>query len=85
MSYLKGAPEVILQRSILSKADRESWVEKADTYAREGFRVLAIAWAHGETEEALSLLGLVLFWDPPRPEVPAAVRTAQAAGIRVSW
>ena len=83
MSYLKGAPEVVLGRSILSAADRESWVEKADAYAREGFRVLALAWAEGETEEPLSLLGLVLFWDPPRPEVPNAVRTAQAAGIRV--
>ena len=83
VSYLKGAPEVVLGRSILSAADRESWVEKADAYAREGFRVLALAWAEGETEEPLSLLGLVLFWDPPRPEVPNAVRTAQAAGIRV--
>ena len=83
VSYLKGAPEVILGRSTLSKMDRESWVEKADAYAREGFRVLAMAWAEGETEEPLSLLGLVLFWDPPRPEVPDAVRTAQAAGIRV--
>jgi P-type Ca2+ transporter type 2C len=83
VSYLKGAPEVLLQRSTLSKVERESWVEKADTYASEGFRVLAIAWARGETEEPLSLLGLVLFWDPPRPEVPTAVRTAQAAGIRV--
>ena len=46
---------------------------KADAYAREGFRVLAVAWAEGETEERLSLLGLALFWDPPRPEVPDAV------------
>ena len=83
MSYLKGAPEVLLGRCTLSTEDRESWVEKADAYAREGFRVLAVAWAEGETEEQLSLLGLVLFWDPPRPEVPDAVATAQAAGIRV--
>jgi phosphoserine phosphatase len=67
----------------LSTEDRESWVEKADAYAREGFRVLAVAWAEGDTEEHLSLLGLVLFWDPPRPEVPNAVAKAQAAGIRV--
>ena len=83
MSYLKGAPEMLLGRCALSTEDRESWVEKADAYAREGFRVLAVAWAEGETEEHLSLLGLVLFWDPPRPEVPDAVAKAQAAGIRV--
>ena len=83
VSYLKGAPETLLGRCTLSAADRESWVEKADAYAREGFRVLAVAWAEGDTEEHLSLLGLVLFWDPPRPEVPNAVVRAQAAGIRV--
>ena len=83
VSYLKGAPEVLLARCVLSAGDRESWTEKADAYAREGFRVLAVAWGQGETEDALSLLGLALFWDPPRPEVPEAVRLAQAAGIRV--
>lgn len=83
VSYLKGAPEVLFGRCALSAEDRESWAEKADAYAREGFRVLAVAWAEGETEERLSLLGLVLFWDPPRPEVPDAVAKAQAAGIRV--
>jgi Ca2+-transporting ATPase len=83
VSYLKGAPEVVFGRCVLSTEDRESWVEKADAYAREGFRVLALAWAEGDTEEGLALLGLVLFWDPPRPEVPDAVAKAQAAGIRV--
>jgi Ca2+-transporting ATPase len=83
VSYLKGAPEILFGRCALSNEDRESWVEKADAYAREGFRVLALAWGEGETEEHLSLLGLVLFWDPPRPEVPDAVATARAAGIRV--
>jgi P-type Ca2+ transporter type 2C len=83
VSYLKGAPEVVLGRCELSNEDRESWTEKAGAYAQEGFRVLAVAWGSGEAEENLSLLGLALFWDPPRPEVPDAVRTALAAGIRV--
>jgi P-type Ca2+ transporter type 2C len=83
VSYLKGAPEIIFERCTLSRQDRESWVEKADAFAREGFRVLAVAWAEGETEAQLTLLGLVLFWDPPRPEVPDAVAKAQAAGIRI--
>jgi Ca2+-transporting ATPase len=83
VSYLKGAPEVLLVRCALSDEERRSWTEKADGHAREGFRVLAVAWAEGEGEDGLRLLGLALFWDPPRPEVPDAVRTAQSAGIRV--
>ncbi|MGE3491081.1 MAG: cation-translocating P-type ATPase, partial [Vicinamibacterales bacterium] len=83
ISYLKGAPEVLFARCVLTDADRESWQEKADAYAREGFRVLAIAWGADRAEQDLTLLGLALFWDPPRPEVPDAVGKALAAGIRV--
>ncbi len=83
VSYLKGAPEVLIARSALPEAERESWNGKAEAYAREGFRVLALAWGDGDSEEELSFLGLVLLWDPPRAEVPDAVATAQAAGIRV--
>jgi P-type Ca2+ transporter type 2C len=83
VSFLKGAPEVLLARCELTANDRESWTEKAEAYAEEGFRVLAVASAAGDAEDSLSLLGLALFWDPPRPEVPQAVRTALDAGIRV--
>jgi Ca2+-transporting ATPase len=83
VSYLKGAPEVLIARSALTPAEREFWIQKADTHARDGFRVIALAWAEGDVEDGLSLLGLVLLWDPPRPEVPDAIRMAQAAGIRV--
>jgi Ca2+-transporting ATPase len=83
VSYLKGAPEVLIARSALPAAEHESWSGKAEAYASEGYRVLALAWGEGDTEEGLAFLGLVLLWDPPRPEVPDAVRRAQAAGIRV--
>jgi Ca2+-transporting ATPase len=83
VSYLKGAPEILLARSVLTAAERRNWEEKADGYAREGFRVLALGWCAGVGEEQISFLGLVLLWDPPRPEVPAAIRHAQDAGIRV--
>ncbi|MBS1791710.1 MAG: cation-transporting P-type ATPase [Acidobacteria bacterium] len=83
VSYLKGAPEVLLQRSRLAEADRRNWEEKAEAYARDGFRVLALAFREGEAEEGLTFLGLVLLWDPPRPEVPGSIREALEAGIRV--
>jgi Ca2+-transporting ATPase len=83
VSYLKGAPEALFERCDLPAAERQAWSDKADAHARKGFRVLAVATAPGESDQHATLLGLVLFWDPPRPEVPRAVRTALDAGIRV--
>ena len=83
VSYLKGAPEVLLQRSQLSDDERRSWEEKAEGYALEGFRVLGLARRAGEGDDELTFLGLALVWDPPRAEVPEAIRQAREAGIRV--
>jgi len=83
VSYLKGAPEVLLRRSRISETDRQNWEEKAEGYASEGFRVLALGWRDGEGDEEINFLGLVLLWDTPRPEVPKAIREAQESGIRV--
>ncbi len=82
-SYLKGAPEEVLARCRLAPADRTLWEARAERHAADGARVLALAAGTGETETDLDLLGLVLLWDPPRPEVPDAIRLAQAAGVRV--
>jgi Ca2+-transporting ATPase len=85
VSYVKGAPEALLARCAPANPEERSWAARADEHAREGFRVLAIAWTDGEIDDApLSMLGFALFWDPPRPEVADAVRLARAAGIRVA-
>lgn len=83
VSYLKGAPEVLLRRSRLTEEQRLEWERKAEAYAAEGHRVLALAWRGGEGDDGLTFLGLILLWDPPRPEVPDAVRRALEAGVRV--
>lgn len=81
-SYLKGAPEAILSLTgSLSDTERVHWAEQALGFAQQGYRVLALADA--ETTESVRFLGLVMLWDPPRPEVPEAILKAQAAGIRV--
>lgn len=83
ISYVKGAPEMILSRSTLGADERRTWEQKADAQAREGFRLIALAKADGEQSEHLTFLGLACLWDPPRPEVAAAVSRAKEAGIRV--
>jgi Ca2+-transporting ATPase len=82
-SYLKGAVEVILKRCTLTAAERTHWLNLAEREAKAGFRVLGLARGKGHTEENLELLGLVTLWDPPRAELPDALRRAESAGIHV--
>jgi P-type Ca2+ transporter type 2C len=83
VSYLKGAPEVLIERSSLSPKQKRDWEAKALKHASEGYRVLALGWRKGERDEDITFLGLVMLWDPPRAEVPEALQRARTAGIRV--
>ncbi len=83
VSYLKGAAEVLLERSDLDPDLRDEWAQKVEEAAAEGYRVLGLAWSPEEREDDVTWLGAVSLWDPPRVEVPAAVAATQSAGVRV--
>jgi Ca2+-transporting ATPase len=88
----KGALEGILEHST-AEGHARATIEAAHTaLAANGARVLAVAarppatpsgTARSDDERDLSLLGLLGFRDPMRPEVPGAVRECQAAGVRI--
>ncbi len=84
VTYLKGAPEVLLERSRMSKHEHYEWETKMHSIAGNGMRVLGVAWKQGGGDDNIQFLGLISIWDPPRPEVPAAIEAAQNAGIRVA-
>ena len=65
-----------------------------DGLAARGFRVIAVAVRPGMDElqsatadvleSGQTLIGLLALYDPPRPEVPDAIRRCRDAGIRVT-
>ncbi len=82
VSYLKGAPEILLGQCHLSEAQRNMWRERLERAASEGQRVLGLA-TRDEGEKQLKFAGLVFLADSPRPEAAGAVAAALKAGIRV--
>lgn len=93
---VKGAVETVLHfcaRMMTAQGeeplDRDKILHLAQQKAENGYRVLALAAGSGNLEDLesdqaeLTLLGLLGFIDPLRPEVKEAVQTAQMAGIKV--
>ncbi len=82
-SFFKGAPEALIPRLACTPEEQTALLREAESYAEQGFRVLALAHGEGEDETQLTFLGFVLLLDPPRPEVSEAVRKVREAGVRV--
>ncbi|MGB8780379.1 MAG: cation-transporting P-type ATPase [Candidatus Bathyarchaeia archaeon] len=67
--------------------------EKIHEFASEGLRILAAAYSElpkdqlsevDDVERDMILVGLAAMKDPPRPEVPEAVKLSRQAGIKVT-
>ena len=78
----------------LTAGQREEVLAVLERYAAQGLRVLAVARRRlppgaeppdrrEDAERELCLLGLIALFDPPRPEVAAAVARCRAAGVRI--
>lgn len=92
---VKGAADVVIDRCRDDGSRAlERARERAEEYAAEGLRVLAVAerrlvadeplpQVRDQIERDLDFLGLVAFVDPPRPGVAEAVARCHRAGIRI--
>ncbi|MCT0208910.1 cation-transporting P-type ATPase [Synechococcus sp. CS-1332] len=73
---------------------RQQVVAANDGLAARGFRVIAVALRRGDDQSTTApsddleggqmFLGLLGLYDPPRPEVPDAIRQCREAGIKVT-
>ena len=87
----KGAPEAIFRLCRMDEALHSRMHGVVAEMAERGLRVLGVAShrAHGAISGELAQMpfafeGLVGFFDPVRPDVPAALTAARGAGIEVA-
>ncbi|GAA0262334.1 cation-transporting P-type ATPase [Saccharothrix mutabilis subsp. mutabilis] len=79
--HVMGAPDAVLP---LCRDDFGAH-DEVERLGRQGLRVLAVARrADGDTEEDLTLLGVVALQDPPRTDVAESVAACRTAGIRLA-
>lgn len=109
IAYVKGAPKEVLElcKTVFKDGKMNSITEEDvldamnanDRYARNGLRVLAVAYRTIRrdselprslsaytpelVEQELTFLGLMVMQDPPRPEVADAVAQCHKAKIRI--
>lgn len=95
---IKGSPEAVVNAAIkvavpdgtveMDESKKNNWLEKNESIANRGLRMIAIAKKTADSDEEepyqdLTFLGLVGLMDPPREEVRSAIDRCKSAGIRV--
>ena len=92
--YVKGAPEIVYGKCVLSDQKKEDIQKRLLTYQEQGMRTLGFAYQRLDDTEMpivgqqlvanqMTFLGVVAISDPVRPDVPQAVRECMEAGIAV--
>jgi Ca2+-transporting ATPase len=87
-----GAPDILIKRSSLSEPEKDRLLASVTAHSNAGRRILGIALLTPHTDQAgitiddvqnISFLGVLSFFDPIRPEVPAALGKIAEFGTRV--
>lgn len=87
----KGAPEAIINVSVLSESEKENILNVIHDFGNKGYRVLGVALSHFEGNEfpeiqqklSFTFLGLVVFYDPPKQGIQTVFQQIYDAGIKV--
>ncbi len=88
---VKGAPEAVLNLSLLSEGDKKKVNDCLISFAKEGLRVLGVGMIDFEgndfpktqQEFKINFLGLLGFYDPPKKNIAHVFKQLYDAGIQL--
>lgn len=79
-----GAPQIVGSLCALSDTEKEAYAQDIETFAKKGYRTLAIAVKEDTTEEkTMHLVGLFALADTPRPDALHVMQFMKANNIDV--
>lgn len=88
---VKGAPEALIHISNLKEAEKQQINDAIQTFAKDGYRVLAVGEAYfignnfplNQHEFKFQFKGVLAFYDPPKKNIQSVFEKFYAAGISV--
>ena len=90
MTFIKGAPEIVMAMCNISDAERQEMEATLLSYQQKAMRTLAFAYVEGSRlptaanpGNAMHLQAVCAISDPVRDDVPEAVGECRSAGIKV--
>lgn len=89
-----GAPEILIENSFLAEEEQKLIKQKVEELAEQGERVLAIGYkplkedqlGHDSLKQGpdnLNFVGLISFYDPPRPDVKKTLHQIKKLGVKI--
>jgi Ca2+-transporting ATPase len=87
----KGAPEAIINVSVLSEDEKDKLRKVVKNFAEQGYRILGVGKSDFEGDNfpdkqqdiKFEFLGFTVFYDPPKKEIQNVLQKIYDAGIKV--
>jgi P-type Ca2+ transporter type 2C len=87
----KGAPEALIQASLLDEGEKENINVAIDALAKKGYRLLAVGstqfdgnnFPNKQQDFKFNFSGIVAFYDPPKHNIEQVLKSFYHSGIKV--
>jgi Ca2+-transporting ATPase len=78
--FLSGAPEVIMEMSVMGKTEKDKWYKKLNHHTKKGLRVVAFSAVLGRVDKLKAAFG-----DLKKPTKKKTGRVQKGSSLKLEW